>query len=111
MYVAICDDDLLIHDTVKTYINEYNCENGLSSKINTFKSGESLLEYYYADTPKPIDIVFMDIEMNELNGIETIRELQKLYQNLIIIFITSHIKHAPETFRVGAFQPLRRVLV
>ncbi len=105
MYVAICDDDTTIHDNVKSYIEEFNIQNGLADvQINAFSSGEALLMFYSGDTPKPLDIIFMDIEMDELNGIDTIRKLQLKYNNLIIIFITSHTKYAPETFRVGAFQ-------
>ena len=105
MNVAICDDDTTIHDIVKSYIEEFNIKNGIFDvRINAFSSGEALLKFYLTDIQKPLDIIFMDIEMNELNGIDTIRKLQLQYNNLIIIFITGHTKYAPETFRVGAFQ-------
>lgn len=47
MNIAICDDDTNIHDTVKSYIEEFNIKSELSNvQINAFRSGETLFMFY-----------------------------------------------------------------
>lgn len=106
MNIAICDDDKNICDQVKTYLSDFFKEyKELNLDLKIFNSGEEVCDYYLVNSNAPLDMIFIDIEMNEIDGIEAVKKLQNAkYKRLIVFFITSYTKYAPETFRVGAFQ-------
>ncbi len=108
MRISICDDDKLVINTIKEYINSYP-DNNMKFDITEFSCGEDLIEYYKQDGKS--DIIFLDIEMKEKNGIETARELRSINNNAIIFFVTNHENYVYDTFRVGAFQFLKKPLL
>ena len=94
MQVAICDDEKnireLIGDKVKTQFQE--------AAIDFYSSGDELLL-----SEKPMDILFLDIQMSGRNGIDTARELRKKDKRSIIIFVTAAEEYVFQAFDVGAF--------
>lgn len=94
MQIAICDDEKnireLIGDKVKTQFPE--------AEIDFYSSGDELLL-----SDKPMDILFLDIQMSGRNGIETARELRKKDKRTIIIFVTAAEEYVFQAFDVGAF--------
>jgi DNA-binding NtrC family response regulator len=53
---------------------------------------------------EPPSMVFLDIKMPEIDGIETLRRIRKIAKGLIVIMLTGHsdLKTAKETMRLGA---------
>lgn len=97
MRVAVCDDESDFCDRIKeALVTEESEEN-----VACFASGEELLRQ---SDKSPYDIVYLDIEMLGMNGIEVAEELKKRNQNVIIIFVSSHTSYISRTFRVDAFQ-------
>ena len=94
MQIAICDDEKnireLIGDKVKTQFPE--------AEIDFYSSGDELLL-----SDKPMDILFLDIQMSGRNGMETARELRKKDKRTIIIFVTAAEEYVFQAFDVGAF--------
>ena len=94
MQIAICDDEKnireLIGDKVKTQFPE--------AEIDFYSSGDELLL-----SDKPMDILFLDIQMSGRNGMETARELRKKDKRTIIIFVTATEEYVFQAFDVGAF--------
>ena len=83
----ICDDDILITEQLEKYLKEYFSKNGLNSpEVVTFSSGESLL----ADAGDK-DIVFLDVEMPEMSGIETLDAIRARseWAEMPIVFLSS----------------------
>lgn len=101
--IAICDDDILIQDTIANLIKN-ECDIKRDFDIVTYSSAEDLMRDY--DKPKFIDILFMDIEVGDTNGIEIIEKIRLIDTDVIVIFITSYIDYVAKAFRVGAFQYL-----
>lgn len=87
MRIAICDDEQNYRNLITKYIRFYFQEHLLDLKYDEFSSGEELLL-----SNKKFDIVFLDIEMNELNGIQTAKELNKRNKKTIIFIITAYQK-------------------
>jgi len=100
MRIAICDDEEKSRGTVIEYLKPYLKE-GLYFVYNEFENGESLLESHKV---QPFDIIFLDIEMDALSGMEAAEALHKLGNSPIIIFITNHVSYISEALRVDAFQ-------
>ena len=97
MNICICDDETSCTEYINTLIT------GILPECNTyiFESGETLLR----STIK-FDIAFLDIEMKEVNGIDTATELIKRMPGIIIIFVSSYSGYVTEAFSLQAFQYL-----
>lgn len=105
MNIAICDDDLKHINLIEDMIYD------LSQKLDNFKpdidaylSGEELLRLI--DVKDFPSILFIDVEMPGLNGIQTARELRKLSEQVLIIYVTSYETYTLESFEVRPFRYL-----
>jgi DNA-binding LytR/AlgR family response regulator len=102
MKVAFCDDDQYFLSVFDEYINQF------SSTIpnldyDEFHSGNSLIDQYNL-VENPYDIIFLDIEMEGLNGIEIAKKIRLLDENVIIVFGTNHTEYVYESFDVTPFR-------
>ena len=97
MRIAICDDERNIQKLIANKIKKQYRE----AEIIPFSSGEELLL-----SEKQIDILFLDIQMNGKNGMETAKELRKKDKKVIIIFVTAMEDYVFQAFDVGAFHYL-----
>ena len=78
-------------------MNRYKQETGNEFKIITFYNGQSLLDY-----KKNLDIIFLDIKMPGLNGIQVAEKIRQKDQKVDIIFLTSLLQYAIEGYKVNA---------
>ena len=95
--IAIVDDEKVIREQIKKLIEkkQTDCE------IDTYGTGEDLLK---ADSV--YDIIFLDIQMDGMNGIETARALRQKADNTVLIFITGVKEYVFDAFDVAAFHYL-----
>lgn len=98
VHVAIVEDEEIHQKTLKGYLERYSEEKGISFHIDVFSNPIFLLENY-----KPIyDLIFMDIQMPDLNGMDTARKLRAMDQNVLLVFVTSLAQYAIEGYEVAA---------
>lgn len=97
MQIAICDDEKNIRELIGNKVSGIYPQ----AELHYFQSGEELLL-----NDKPIDILFLDIQMAGKNGMEIAREIRKKDKRLIIIFVTAVEDYVYQAFDVGAFQYL-----
>ncbi|EQK43185.1 response regulator [[Clostridium] bifermentans ATCC 638] len=100
--IAICEDEKEQQELLEGYINEAFKSLSLQYKLDIFSSGEELLENYSKD----FDIVLLDIQLGEINGMDTARKIRLLDNKVEIIFITSLIEYALEGYEVRAYRYL-----
>lgn len=104
MRILICDDDTLIIEQLKKYIESYFESNHLKCpELVSFTSGEALL----TDKGEK-DIVFLDIEMPGMNGIYVGNELKKVNRNVIVFVVTSYSEYLDEAMRFHVFRYLSK---
>ncbi len=107
MNILICDDQQEYIDNMVELINVI-IQKDINYYISTFCSGEEFISYIKNNKNKAVDLVFMDIEMNNLNGIETVKYLRNEYINCMVFFVTSHTKYISDIFRLNAFQFIQK---
>jgi two-component system response regulator LytT len=100
--IAICEDEKEQQELLKVYINQIFEELSIKYKLEILNSGEELLENYLKDT----DILLLDIQMGQINGMNTARKIRTLDDKVEIIFITSLIEYALEGYEVRAYRYL-----
>lgn len=92
--IAICDDDLITLNHTKEIIENY--KEGL--KIYSYKSGEELLS-----SQEKFNIIFLDIDMTGINGIETAKKIRIYDKKVKIIYVTNYTDYTSSAFSVHAF--------
>lgn len=97
MNIAVCDDMEYISRKIKNILQKENAK----MKIDCFSNGCDLIN---SMQNTGYDIVYLDIEMPDLNGIKTAEKLQKINHSVIIIFVSSYSCYITSAFRINAFQ-------
>ena len=100
--IAICDDEKHMVDHIKAFVSDFFRKKNREISIRTFLSGEDLLSY-----DGQIDILFLDVQMKGMDGMETARRLRKLV-DAILIFVTGVREQVFDAFDVGAFHYLMK---
>lgn len=105
--IAICDDEISFQQVLKKELEIYY--GALEITTEMFCSGNQFLETF-KNNPMEYQIIFMDIEMPGLNGIDVSKQIRKINQSVTIIFLTSHTELAMEGYQVDAFRFLDKPL-
>ena len=103
--VAICDDEEKIGLNYKDEIEKILKIYGIEYEIDVFIDGYSFLEKH---VKKKYDLVFMDIDMPRLNGMEVASELKNGEDYPILVFVTNHDALVYETFPYNPFDFIRK---
>lgn len=105
MKIAICDDTLQDRQTIVRHLADFAAKTGTSLVPNTYESGEALLA---ALKKTSFELIFLDIYMLALNGIETAHAIRKFDKNVQIIFVTTSPDHAISSYDVRALHYLMK---
>ncbi len=105
MLIAICDDEPLFCEILKNEIYNYSNKHNLDACIDVFYDGNSLL-----GKDEKYDIVFLDYQMPNINGLEAAEQIRKKNTFSMIIFISSFPKVVFKTFRYNTFRFLIKPL-
>lgn len=104
--IAVCDDDINIVAKIEDRLEEKGRENLLKLAIDAFYSGESLQQSY--NNGERYDIIYLDIEMNTINGIQIAKLIREIDKYVIIVYISSHEEYLIQLFEVEPFRFLKK---
>lgn len=99
MTIGICDDLAAARDELHDMIENYCQKNQIKMELKRFQNGEEVL----ADM-NCLDILFLDIEMPGMDGIEVGRRILREKGNCKIIMETSHEERFKEAFEIQAYR-------
>ena len=99
MKIAIIDDDSIFMNEVKDIIVERINEIGITDfSISIFSSPEQLLVDIHS-----FDLLVIDVEINQYNGISICNQIRKSNTDIIIMFISSYTTYVFNSFTVSPF--------
>ena len=96
--IAIVEDEDLAAQALMDHIKQYEAQTGQRFQIFRFATGADFLKDYrtvYA-------VVFLDVQMPKMNGLETALQLRRCDKNVSIIFITNLVQYALKGYEVDA---------
>ncbi|MCT4619256.1 MAG: response regulator [Marinisporobacter sp.] len=99
--VIAIDDEYIALERLKRVLNKID----YIELIDTFTEPERALEFF-KNTKEKIDLVFLDIEMPRINGLELAEKIIDQYIGTDIVFLTAYDQYALEAFRVHAISYL-----
>lgn len=102
MRIAVCDDDYFITEQVEEALKKIEQEDELELATDTFSDGMKLCEAIQAG--EHYDIIYLDIEMKEMNGIAAARKIREEDPYVVLIFISAYDSYCRQLFDV---EPLR----
>lgn len=100
IHIGICDDEAPMRKSLRTPLEQKLQLLGKEYRIFEYDSGESLIRRPEGES---LDILFLDIEMKRLNGMDTARDLRKRDVHTLLIFVTAYPDFVFQGYEVHAF--------
>ncbi len=98
--IAICDDEAYYRSQIESLVREYLSGKDVLFCIKQFKSGREFCEE--PENTRRFHIIFLDIEMEGMDGMETAYFIRKRNSEMDIVFITVVSDYVFEGYRVNA---------
>lgn len=96
--IAVCDDEASQAREIARIVGNFFQKQEIAYRIDLFSSGEALLK-----DQEFIDVVFLDIQMGGIDGIETAQELRNRDTRTVLFFITSYSQHIMRSMTIHPF--------
>lgn len=104
--IAICDDDLIFASKIETMLLEISKKRLLEMHIEVYFDGSELWnDISRGDT---YELLYLDIEMEKLNGIDVAKKIRENDTNAIIIYISNYENYFIELFEVEPFRFIKK---
>lgn len=101
--VAICDDEKVFHKEIISLLHKFQKARKTDMFMDHYENGNALLQ-----SKQEYDVIFMDYQMEEMDGIETARKLRETNSDSIIIFISAYPSAALDAFEVRTFRFIQK---
>ena len=102
MKIAICDDNQAFSKHLYGKLVNYLAQIDKQCQCEIFTTPASLIAADLTAT----HVIFLDVDMPGMNGIDVARKLRITYPDIFIVFVTGWIKYAPAGYCVNAFRYL-----
>ncbi len=99
MRVAIIEDQERDAKDLERAMERYGSEQGIEVVVDTFLKPISFVDHY----KEKYDVIFLDIEMPAMDGVEAAMRIRMLDESVPLIFVTNMVHRAVDGYRVQAF--------
>lgn len=98
--IAVCEDEKAQREYLERLISEWQMYSGNKATVESYASAEQLL--FETEGRQPYDLLLLDIQMGEMNGVELARKVREKDTKVKIVFLTGIKDYAIEGYEVGA---------
>lgn len=96
--IAVVEDDSAAAKLLVSYLDRFTREHDTAFEVSTYQDAVSFLDPY-----RPcFDVVFMDIELPHMNGMDAARRLRELDRQIVLVFVTNMAQYAVKGYEVDA---------
>ena len=88
MRIAICDDEQFFIEYFTKIITDYYVHHGMTCEVVQYTNGFSLVEDFKTGKINA-NVIVLDIEMPEYSGVQAIKDIRKINQEIPVMFISS----------------------
>jgi DNA-binding LytR/AlgR family response regulator len=96
--IALCDDNEYELDLLNAMVLKYSKEKNIILLTSTYKKGEELI-----NSSKKFHVIFLDIKMDQIDGIEIAKMIRESDKHVKIIYVTNYSNYQNDAFSVRAF--------
>ncbi len=104
--IAICDDSAADRKYISDMVDDWAAGTGNTINKVMFESAENFM-FCYADK-KDYDILLLDVEMGEMNGVDMAKKLREQDDGIQIVFITGYSDYIADGYDVAALHYLMK---
>lgn len=105
--VAIIDDEEKERMSLSRFLNRYAEEKSEVFNLEFFQDGVQFITKYQTNG---FDLVFMDVDMPNMDGLATAKKLRELDSSVVLIFVTNLAQYAIKGYEVEALDYLLKPL-
>lgn len=104
--IAVCDDDMRFTAELEEMVRREAADAGISVETEAYSDGDTLV----ADIEKSYryDLIFLDIEMERVNGINAARQIRRIDRSALLIYVSGYEQYLKELFEVEPFRFLSK---
>lgn len=100
--IALCDDQLKVTSYIESLIMKLSEQNAIEVEVDVFFDGFSLIKKI--DVGDLYDLIYLDIEMKVMNGVETAQKIRKMDQDVLLIYVSGYDNYWKDLFEVEPFR-------
>lgn len=104
--IAICDDEIMFATQIESLLLEISKKLLIEVSIEVYSDGAELWSDFLSG--KKYDLIYLDIEMDSLNGIEVAKKIRESNINSLIIYISYYEKYCLDLFEVEPFRFIKK---
>ena len=104
--VAICDDENMIASQIDNMILRICQKENISVETDVFYCGGSLEKEILLGTK--YDLIYLDIRMKDGDGITTAKNIRKMDENVLLIYVSGYDRYLMELFLLDVFTFIKK---
>jgi len=106
--IGICDDDMIYCNDIASQLDRYMMTYDVNISYQIYIHASDIVRIY--DTPGKFNILFLDIEIPEINGLILAEKVKKIDPHVFIIFVSNYPEYMQDSFRIHPFYYLIKPL-
>lgn len=107
--IGVCDDDISLLSLITQITKDYITEHKIVAELKIYNKSELLL--YDIQENKHFDLLLLDIEMPKISGMDLVPKAKIYLPEILIIFVTSHMKYTLDAFELSVFRYVPKNLI
>ncbi len=100
--IGVCDDELPLLQKMEGVVREFCTQNHIFATVRSYEKSQGLL--YEIEDGVHFDLLLLDIEMPDMDGMELAGHVRLLLPEVLVIFITSHLEYALDAYELSVFR-------